>query len=137
MADVKADLATEVQHLSGILSQFPEVVDRIVTAAVEPKAASIFDARTVQLSADGSPIMLAAYNAARIVFRVKLASTGTALTGPVYIGPLSTLASGTGYEVTNAAEDLHTVSEIYAMYAGADATDPAASISLWAEYALE
>jgi hypothetical protein len=106
--------------LSGEIAQ---ALDRTV---IKPYSAPFYEGRTIAVGAGGTPTALLAYHAGRVRALVAC-STGTAL-----IGSLSQLAGGNGYTLSTSPVELKVTDEVYVLASGG-----AASVSVWAEYAVQ
>lgn len=103
-----------------------EVAKALDRAVIKPYSAPFYEGRTIAVGAGPTPTPLLAYHAGRVRALVAC-GTGTAL-----IGSLSQLAGGNGYTLSTSPVELKVTDEVYVL-----ATGGAASVSVWAEYAVQ
>lgn len=104
------------------LAQFPEVVDRIVKRAVKPQSPSNYEAFTIRLPLNGTPVPILGLDLsrARITLYSSIApsvDTSGVVSG-VRIGHLPDLGAGEGYSLPSAPAitQLANTEEFYAVY---------------------
>lgn len=122
------------------LAQFPDVVDRIVKAAVKPSSPTNYEAFTVRLPVNGKPVLILGLDLTRA--RVKLYSSigptvdVNGVVSGVRIGHMSDLGAGEGFALPNSSSimALENTEEFYAVYSStAGSPDPMALVSVFVE----
>lgn len=119
--DETPDLDVSQRVGKWIAEEVKEALDR---AVIRPYSAPFYEGRSVSLGG-GAPVNLLAYHAGRVRALISC-PTGTAL-----IGSLSQLAGGNGYQLGTSPLEIKTTEEVYVL------ATAAATVSVWAEYAVQ